>query len=343
VSEAIARWSTDEKLADSDRVIAALRRLRGPQRLDVAYRSGKLIAEALYGPVGPDRGVGTIRPTIAADGLRSDDSSFDRSAVYRALRVFDVCESNPAILECRNLTVSHVVAVLRLNREMQSQLLSEADGKHWTVRQLKDAVDEIAGRQPRTGRPKASGVTKTLRALARTESAFEGIDSLLVLDQKSAAELLAICRLARESIQRAEQALKRASLGHSRLGVLLVEPDRTFALRAQRQLRGQSSMIRIVTTAAEAPKALAADTVCAIINLSLPDGSAIALADRLRELRPQIQVIFMSSRRANVLPAELRDVRPLIEKTSGLHLLKVALAKALAATADEQRSATVNG
>jgi CheY-like chemotaxis protein len=213
---------------------------------------------------------------------------------------------------------------------MQEQLLRKADSEGWTARQLKIAVDEIAGRQPRTGRPKTSGVSKTLKLLAQPDRAFEGIDSLLALDKNAAAELLAICRKAQDCIKRAERALEHATLGHSRLGVLLVDPDRTFALRAQRQLRGQASMIRIVASAAEAKEALAGDTACAIINVSLPDCSAVALANTLRQLRPSIRIIFLTSRAGRALPASLRELEPLVEKTTGLHLLKIALAKALA-------------
>jgi hypothetical protein len=55
----------------------------------------------------------------------------------------------------------------------------------------------------------------------------------------------------------------------------------------------------------------------------------LALSRKLRKAVPDMRFIFLTSQPRQALPARLRELDPLIERTAGLHPLKVALAKAL--------------
>jgi CheY-like chemotaxis protein len=269
---------------------------------------------------------GTI-PLLSTDKRRRFPGG--RSAVYRAVRVYDLCKRYPELLVSSTITASHVAVVLRLAPSLQIELLRQADRESWTVQHLKAAAEGHASQAP-TGRPQTPRVLRTLRTLSRVRGAFEGMDALLALDRSTATHLLNVCREAREDLDRAERSLARAAAGHSRLRVLLVDRDRVFSLRAQRQLRSQASMIRIAGSASEALSVSSGSISCAIINLFLPDGCGLDLSERLRERQPGVRCLFLTTVGRSDLPARLQQAEPLIPKTSGLSALKVALVKVLA-------------
>ena len=334
MAEMVSPPDRHDRNADSDELANALIALRqGPQRLDAAYHAGRAIA----GMLGTDEANLAVALRQVHQRTRK---AFGRSSLYRALHAFEVCELNPAILHSEFLTVSHVTAVLHLDPPTQTHLLSRAELEHWTVRRLKHLVDESSGWQARTGRPKSPRVVKTLRRLAEADQAFDDVDALLTLDPATATRFLEVCRSVRDHISRAERSLEKAAAGHSRLGVLLVDPDRTFALRAQRQLRAQATMIRIVPNCTEALQGVASDTACAIINLYLPDGCGLELSTRLADARPDLRFIFITSRPKSAIDLKLDSAAVLVEKTSGLRALKTELVKALSVSTEaSQRSA----
>lgn len=68
-----------------------------------------------------------------------------------------------------------------------------------------------------------------------------------------------------------------------------------------------------------------------ILDLALPDGSGLAVAEQLAELRPEAQLIVLSGQASSfVCPAALQPmVRGVVDKTAAFHQLQEAVSRCL--------------
>jgi hypothetical protein len=299
------------------------------QRLDLAYQAGRLVRETLF--------EGTLTSSISRSEVRrlcrdlAPRASTSPDTIYRAVRVYEVCARLPEIVENGALSVSHVVAVLPIEPERQLSYLKAACENRWSVRFLRRTIEEGATVQSATGRPRVPPVLRTLRQVLGAERSFEGLDALLTVDSDTAKGLLEICRKARGQIDLAEERLERAATGRSCARVLFVDGDRAFTRRARRQLEHLTKMIRVEHSCEGALDRPARDTVCAIIELDLPDGNGIGLAQKLTHFVPELQVIFLASQPTSM--EEQRNLGVVVHKASGLESLKVELARAIGSKA----------
>ena len=313
-----------------ERVLQCLGPFREQHRLKVAYRTGKLVVDTLYGG---DAQAWRQRP--AGDSLyprleRHPALPITPAELYRSLRVFDICEQNPTLLESESLSLSHVLAVLSLDSASQGRLLKLAEAEKWTVRKVREMVEREYAVLPSTGRPRTSPILRTLTRELASEHAFEGTDSLLALDRRTATKLLSICGRAQRELNRVERTLKYVASEQQRIRLLVVDGNETFAFRAQRQLRHHARVIRVAHSCTEALAQVDAQTVCAVIELFLPDGCGLELSRALVRRHPGLRCIFLTARQRAALPVRFQGVEPLVVKTSGLHPLRAAIAKVLA-------------
>jgi CheY-like chemotaxis protein len=139
-------------------------------------------------------------------------------------------------------------------------------------------------------------------------------------------------------LEEARYNLQRAASGRRRARVLVVDPSPAFISRAREQLREQGFRVHVARSCKEAAARIDADTSFAVINLLLSDGSGYELSKRLTEANPRLECFFVTSEPADRLPSNLREVKPIVRKASGLWPLRVALAKAL--YRDESASST---
>lgn len=100
-------------------------------------------------------------------------------------------------------------------------------------------------------------------------------------------------------------------------------------MRVQHHLREHGCAVKVALSCEEAVARLDALTRCAIIDLVLPDGSGVDLAERLVTLRPGLPCIYLTAHQRDALPPGLPETNPIVHKSSGLMRLRVELAKAL--------------
>jgi CheY-like chemotaxis protein len=293
----------------------------GPSdRFDTAYRLGSVVSEFLSDH--PEiRGAHELWAALGeGPGLQ-----VSRTDLIRALRVFELGRRHPHLLEFSDLTPSHLFTVTSLAAPEQVRLLHQARERRMTVRQLRQAVGHAS--RAVTGRPKTPPVIRTLRALFASPGAFDGVDSLLALEPARAAELLSTCERVRDEIERVATALQYAAFEHRPRRVLFVDGNPKFSRRAQRILKKSSYLITVANSAAEALHRLDPRMVCAIIELSLPDGSGYELAHELTRRQPALRCVFMTSHPPPVGPKFPPGLEEVVPKGSGLVHIRQALAR----------------
>ena len=307
------------------------------QRLDRVLRAGRLVIRTFY-----DGGLeawGSRHP----DDLRklcqrlASAAPTPPDAIYRAVRLYEVCCRFPDIVNDGILSVSHVVTVLPLESAKQDYYLRAAYEQKWSVRRLRTQIEEQGVTPAATGRPRTPPVVRTLRTLFDDDKSFEGMDTLLTLDPETATRLLNNCHRVQRQIHRAVERLERAVAGRSRARVLFVDGDRAFTRRARHHLEHLTKMIRVEHSCRGALDRPAPDTVCAIIELDLPDGSGIELSENLKHTNPALHCIFLAS--ASQPLGDRPSPAPIVRKSSGLESLKVEVARVLASSAAEDKRA----
>jgi len=116
------------------------------------------------------------------------------------------------------------------------------------------------------------------------------------------------------------------------LRVLLVEDDPELARTVERSLAHYGHRT-VVAGSVAAARALTDSFDCGILDIDLPDGSGVRLAETLLD-RGQIgaAVFFSASSDASVL-AEARELGLFVAKTAGVRELERALAEAVSVAA----------
>ena len=121
-------------------------------------------------------------------------------------------------------------------------------------------------------------------------------------------------------------------LALSNLRILLVEDDPELARTVERSLAHYGHRTVIASTVA-ATEALSESFDCGILDIDLPDGSGVRLAETLLD-RGQIgAVVFFSASSDPDTLAEARETGLFVPKTSGVRELERAVAEAVSEAA----------
>jgi len=116
------------------------------------------------------------------------------------------------------------------------------------------------------------------------------------------------------------------------LRVLLVEDDPELARTVERSLAHYGHRT-VVAGSVAATRALAESFDCGILDIDLPDGSGVRLAETLLD-RGQIgAVVFFSASSDSEVVAEAREIGLFVAKTAGVRELERALAEAVSVAA----------
>jgi len=127
------------------------------------------------------------------------------------------------------------------------------------------------------------------------------------------------------------------------LRVLLVEDDPELARTVERSL-GHYGHRTVIASTVAASEALSESFDCGILDIDLPDGSGVRLAETLLD-RGQIgaAVFFSASTDPDTL-AEAREIGPFVAKTAGVRVLEKAVAEAVSEAARQVAgSETISG
>jgi DNA-binding response OmpR family regulator len=123
------------------------------------------------------------------------------------------------------------------------------------------------------------------------------------------------------------------------LRVLLVEDDPELARTVERVF-ARYDHVTTVTGSVAAAEALEESFDCAILDIDLPDGSGVKLAEQLLDRGQVGAVVFFSANtRADVL-AEAAALGPFVAKSDGTHGLLRGLADALSRAARQVAGGT---
>jgi len=308
-------------------LVAALDGVRDQRRIATVCEVGRLVVDALFGDVQTWRH--RTRSDLAYARLETQEGlPLTASELYRAVRVYELCDRLPALRAASGLTLSHLLVALSLQASVQGEMLRLASESHWTVRQLREAVQRMHSPPPVTGRPRVPPVLRTLGQVLASEGLFEGTEALLALSRKEARTLLETCRRARLGLERAEQNLRHVVADRARTRVLLVDSARAFASRAQQQLRRQGCNVRVAHSVAEARTAIDEGLECAIIDPLLPDGCGVQLSRHVRAAVPTARILFVTDKWEQALQ-DTPENATIVYKSSGLLTLRIAVATAL--------------
>jgi len=309
------------------KLVTCLDGVREQRRIATVCEVGKLVVETLFG--GVDSWRHRTKGDLAYARLETQDGlPMTASELYRSVRIYELCDRVPAVLEANCLTLSHLLVALSVEASAQEQILRLASDGHWTVRQLREAVQRMHSPPPVTGRPRVPRVLKTLGQVLASEGAFEGTDALLALSRKEARALLENCRRTRLGLDRAERNLRHVVADRARARVLLVDSARAFAARAQQQLRRQGCNVQVAHTVASAQAAVEAGLECAVIDPRLPDGCGVQLSWQVVATAPAARIVFVTDKWEQALQ-DTPDNAAIVYKSSGLLTLRIAVATAL--------------
>ncbi len=191
--------------ATDDAVEQVYLQIRGMQRdatLSLLIGIGKVIVDGFYG--GDLEAVRSLTPAKdaslrkLADRFAQDgEIGLNAMGLSRAVSTYEM-DTRLHLEDRKELTASHVRAVIGLPPAQQAELLDEAEAEDLTVKQLEDRVREArpASGNPGAGRKPLPAVVKTMNALAKIvgeAGAFGGVGELSdAQEEKVRAQLAAV-------------------------------------------------------------------------------------------------------------------------------------------------------
>jgi CheY-like chemotaxis protein len=218
--------------------------------------------------------------------------------------------------------------VLSLGEVEQHRLLTLSVQNRWTVRQLRRMVEKLGTAPTNTGRPRTPAALKTLMGALAQPHAFDGMETLIALKKSAVGPVLEICQRTREALGQVERFLQAGRAGEQ-ARILVVDGDRAFMTRAQKELKKYVRSVRVARSCEEARKRIDAQISCAVIELDLDDGYGPHLASELKRRYPDIHCVLMTAKNASGIDDGVSSTLPLVLKSSGLREVVVAVLFAL--------------
>jgi len=307
-----------------EQLLGDLGRSKNAGHLEALVAIGKSIVDALFGGDPNGWRNGGRRDPNYLRLERHPNLPISHTKLYLSLRVYELCNQHSFVLDCPQLTLTHIVSVLPLQPEDQRRLLTQASAERWTIRRLQREVARASTQAPRTGRPRTPPVVKTLRRTLATDDAFDGADALLGLAPPTARELLDACTRIEQELAVVRRNLEAAASNRPMTRILLVHPSRPYGLRVQRELRAHGYSTCLANSCSEARTRTALQPACAVIDVVQTDGDGSALAQELESYGlPCILIGTPDTQNFSGVATET----PIVETVSGLLPLRVALAK----------------
>ncbi len=212
LSRAVANPCSSQDV--EQRVRIAVQRLQNLTRsasLQFAIEVGRVVVDSLYrgdSTAWRDRSQKdhTLRALAANPEL-----PISASALYRALSIYELNQATRgSIARARHLGVSHVRAVLGLERVHQLQLLESAERAAWTVCHLEREVARYrSSARSRGGRRPSPRYLKTIRQIHQLTAVecFDGLEEWSALSRSELEELALKLAQARERLATVAGAL----------------------------------------------------------------------------------------------------------------------------------------
>jgi hypothetical protein len=161
-----------------DEVVASLNGLARSAGFEFARAAGRLILEKFYkGDFDAWRSRGAKDASFRKLASRADQDELHVSApaLYRAVALVEL-EERLGVSTWKHLTTSHVRAVFGLAEHHQQKLLSDAEGKGWTVEDMEKAAAKVRKKEgDGRGRP---ALPKFVKAIGRLKKMLDEKDEL---------------------------------------------------------------------------------------------------------------------------------------------------------------------
>jgi hypothetical protein len=151
-----------------DDVVEELRRLCHTTGLRLAIRVGRLVVERLYGG---DAGLWRARgpKDVSLRKLQTHPRlPFHASTLSKSVSIYVLSNRRADLVEARHLCPSHLHEVLALPRDLQDQLIDDAERERWSVARLRSEVRLVrahSSARGRPGRPRLPSFVKSVHRL----------------------------------------------------------------------------------------------------------------------------------------------------------------------------------
>jgi hypothetical protein len=177
----------DDKLITE--VYEEIRTLQRDATIELAVKMGELIVKRFYGgrldawrEHGPKES--SLRKLAAK--FEDDEAGMSAAGIYRVVAIFEL-DQRLNVSSRKQLTVTHIRAVLGLPAAEQKRLLDQAEAKGWSTRQLEDKAAGVRKKEgDGRGRPPLPAFVKTanwLGKLVEQGDSFGDLDALEGMDE----------------------------------------------------------------------------------------------------------------------------------------------------------------
>jgi hypothetical protein len=181
-----------EPVVDDELITEVYEEIRSLQRdatIELAVKMGELIVERFYGgrlDAWREHGQKESSLRKLAAKFEDDESGMSAAGIYRVVAIYEL-DQRLGVSARKQLTVTHIRAVIGLPQAEQKRLLDQAEAKGWTTRQLEDKAATARKKEgDGRGRHPLPAFVKTanwLGKLVEQEDSFGDLDALEGMDE----------------------------------------------------------------------------------------------------------------------------------------------------------------
>jgi hypothetical protein len=211
VDEALAPVVDDQLISS---VYEEIRSLQRDATIELAVKMGELIVKRFYGgrlDAWREHGPKESSLRKLASRFEDDESGMSAAGIYRVVAIYEL-DQRLGVSSRKQLTVTHIRAVLGLPPAEQKKLLEQAESKGWTTRQLEDKAAGVRKREgDGRGRPPLPAFVKTanwLGKLVEQEDSFGDLDALEGMDEDAVEATARKVSSMRQKLEELEQTLQ---------------------------------------------------------------------------------------------------------------------------------------
>lgn len=163
--------------------------------VELAVQMGKLIVDRFYGgkfDAWREHGAKETSLRKLADRFENTEGGLSAAGIYRVIAIYEL-EERHHVSARKQLTVTHVRAVIGLPEKEQGQLLDEAEKRNWSTRELEEKAAAIRKKNgDGRGRPPLPAFVKSINKLKKMvddKTAFEDLEQVDDLDEDEVTDL----------------------------------------------------------------------------------------------------------------------------------------------------------